>query len=291
MDINQLKQQLWVDRTPLEVSGKQMEHGSAYIFFRGDDSFMIHQPLESIGGRWHFEKWFDFYRSRLDVRTNVTCILEPVSKLENHDSITGTYLISSGTLEAIEKATYNAFNSIMPSIKEIEDNIRQYYFNKHYPDSDKVSKTFVTDDEVPLEIEPGTCLCSKNESGYIRLYKVKTMDKWQIGEVHAYNAEEYSIILGEDMCLAHMLNGRFVSLNTKGLPEECKDEAAFKLEEYVIPSRIYEDFEKRYIEAVKEIQDIRFALLQIALENHKEMYGEVANKSAEEHVYKYLRDN
>ena len=290
MDINQLKQQLWVDRTPLEVSGKQMEHGNAYIFFRGDDSFMIHQPLESIGGRWHFEKWFDFYRSRLDVRTNVTCILEPVSELENHDSITGTYLISSETLEAIEKATYNAFNSIMPSIKEIEDNIRQYYFNKHYPDSDKVNKTFMTDDEVPLKIEPGTCLCSKNESGYIRLYKVKTMGKWQIGDVHAYNAEEYSIILGEDMCLAHMMNGRFMSLNTKELPEECKDKVAFKQKEYVMPSSVYDDFEKRYIEAVKEIQDIRFALLQIALENHKEMYGEVANKSAEEHVYKYLRE-
>ena len=279
---------LFIDSTPLEISGKKMNQGDAYIFFRGDDSFMIYQPLESIGGRWFMQKWFDFYRYKLDVRTTISCILDPIDKDVKKESIIGTYQISPDTLKTIENATYKAFNTIMPEIEKINNNINQYEYNKHHPDVNKAKETFVISDKIGTEIKPGTCICSKYDDGYIRLNKIKIKTDMP----RTYNAEEYSIVLSSDKnSTEHLLNGRFMSFIDEELPEKFRENMKIRHAEYIIPSEIYDDFEKKYIESVAEIQDIRFELLKIALDNHKDMYGTDAYKEAENYVYKYLRES
>lgn len=276
---------LWIDSTPLEISGKRMNQGDAYIYFRGDDSFMVYQPLESIGGVWFMQKWFDFYRNKLDVRTTISCVLNPISQIDKDvkkEFIIGTYQISLDTLKAIENATYKSFNTIMPEIEKINNNINQYEYNKYHSDG---NKTFVISDKIGTEIEPGTCICSKYD-GLIRLNKVKIKTDMS----RTYYAEEYSVVLsGDKNSSAHLLNSRFVTFNYKELPEELRDSIKHRPAEYIIPSEIYDDFEKKYIESVAEIQDIRYELLEIALENHKDMYGIDACKEAENNVYRYLR--
>ena len=95
---------LWIDSTPLEISGKKMNQGDAYIFFRGDDSFMIYQPLESIGGRWFMQKWFDFYRYKLDVRTTISCILDPIDKDVKKKDLKECTGISYSTIRKLENS-------------------------------------------------------------------------------------------------------------------------------------------------------------------------------------------
>ena len=277
-----------ISRSPLEVLGTNMELGKAYVYMRGDGSFMIHHNHEMLSDKWFSKTWYDIYKNRIHVNVQHDCILNPISKF-NKDFMNGLYEINDETLHILEKAIYSAFTKIAPLVEEIELNALHYDCNEQKIKEWSDRETYMITDDIPFELEPGTCIYQKYRKGYSHLYKIKNkevMGGSPTPQLNKYACDSFDYYLNFcELSLSHTLSSDYLSkIGDLGFEE--KEE--YKHCDYIIPLSVYDNFEKVYIDAVKDIQILREKLVQKILQNHKEIYGEEAYKNAEKEAYKWI---
>ena len=294
--IMDIKKKLKIDKYSLEVSNKSMELGKAYLYMRGDDSFMLHSNRESYGGHWFGQDWFDFCRHSIHIESKATCVINPV-KMEITDEydvrefISGTYAIDDETCQIISNASFKAFSIIAPVVEDIERNLMYYSFNEQHR-SDETYETYIEGEVNTIDFEPGTCILTvSRETGQMHIERIKNRRVQQgsrCENTRDYSSDTFSVNFKEGLRLSHTIDGNYyaVSLIDNDIVKEIEHG---KIKRYFIPSDVFEHFSKTYIKAVNEIQDIRTAVLEVVLDNHEKAYGTEYRKKAEENVYKWLK--
>lgn len=296
MNNDTIEEKYKIEKTRLEISKEMMETGRAYLYMRGDYSFMIWNNREFVDNHWFRQDWFDLYYDRVRAENQLNCSLYPASmcsepEMNYKELITGTYPINDDLFHLLENSIYGAYNAIVPFIEELEWNAVRYDYNQR-PDV-RNQDTYAISNTIPLDLKPGTCIFEKyQKSNIMHLYKIKNR---QMGlcdsdnsTMRYYNAEHFSFSKNVD--LSHHAEGKYLSCPDKYIKDVLDEKNDFKRNSYIVPIDVFDRFSRAYNKGMKNIQSLRAAVVNTVLKQHKEQYGEDAYLKAEKEVSRWLSE-
>lgn len=285
-----------IGKTRLEISKEPMETGRAYLFMRGDSSFMIWNNREFVDDHWFRQDWFDLYYDRVRAENQLHCSLYPASmscepEMDYSELITGTYPINNELFHLLENTIYSAYNAIVPFIEELEWNAVHYDYNQRQDATKK--DTFVTSNTIPLDLKPGTCIFEKyTKNNVMHLYKIKNrqmgLSDSDNSTIRYYNAENFYFTNKVDM--SHYIEGKYLACSDKYIKDLLGEKEDYKRNAYIVPADVFDKFTRAYNNGMNNIQSLRAAVVNTVLKQHKEQYGEESYLKAEKEVHRWLSE-